>query len=1205
MSFVRLWHVIWLDLKLHLRRPLFLILLLLLAVTAWGLKGGEVQISAGDSAVGGQKAWITSEHSIAYLISLITVLYYGFFVSVGAGLAIPHDEELKVGEVLHATPLTTGEYIWGKFIAVLAAFCVIMMIQMLLMMFFMYVLPEGSDDRIVGPFALSNFLKPALLFALPTIIFTAGITFAIGEFTRRPVLVFFFPVAMILLLAFFLWDWSPSWLDPRLNSALQWIDPSGFRWLNEVQLKVDRGVEYYNTQPIAFDTGFLLSRLGFCLVGLGAVALSGRHYRRTLRGSKAMPRARKGIAASISNEPAPSAHAETGSVAALAMSQRTPSWFAEMFHVARFEFRGLVTSPGMYLFIPLITLQSLPNIYFRQGPFGTFQQITSGSFAAGTLNGLAIMVGMLLLFYTVESVNRERATGIWPLVHTTPMRASSWLTGKALANTYIAALVLVVEFLGFLMLLAFQGSGRIELLPFGILWIGLLAPTFFVWTTWTILLLAVTGSRYLTYALALGTLIGTGWMVGRGMMNWVFDWILFNSGRWSDLGGLEMNLHPLILNRVLWLSIGALFIALTVKVYERREFDATRIVHRLQPRQLLRASLRLVPFFVLPFVLASYMGLQIAAGPGGARMEDRQHNYWKQNLATWNDVLPPAIAHAQADLRLEPAANAFALKGSYTLENVDDEPMRKFAITLGHHITEASWTLDGEVYEPEDRTNLFVFTPDQPMPKGGRVTVGFEYAATLPGGMRKRFAGGGEFIEQSGAVIQGWSPTVFPTLGWNPGIGVKGDENSYEPREYPEDYYKEQVNTAFGSRTPFTTHIRIDVPEAYRANSNGELIEETVADGRRIAVWQSDHPVMMFNVVAGKWSVVRGEGTEIFYHPAHERNIEEMLQALNGARQYYSEWFYPYPWKELKLSEFANHAGYAQGFATNITFSESIGFLTRSDFRARAAFVVAAHEAAHQWWGNTLVPGDGPGGNILSEGMSHFSTILLCEQVKGLQARIEFFKRIEESYALERVVDSERALVRIQGDKPGDTTVTYDKGGMVFYMLHRLMGREANFAGIQAFIRNRHDNPDRPLLEDFVEEMRPFAPDAAAFDAFTRQWFFEVVAPLYKLDDVTRQQEGSTWVVTGTLRNAGSGRQSVEVSAASQEERFEEQSEEEARREPAPVSASYVDARQVLSLGAGESASFRLECSFEPSFVCLDPDATVLMIDRKKAVVRF
>ena len=111
----------------------------------------------------------------------------------------------------------------------------------------------------------------------------------------------------------------------------------------------------------------------------------------------------------------------------------------------------------------------------------------------------------------------------------------------------------------------------------------------------------------------------------------------------------------------------------------------------------------------------------------------------------------------------------------------------------------------------------------------------------------------------------------------------------------------------------------------------------------------------------------------MYYHPGHPYNIAEMREALDAARRYYSEWFFPYPWRELKLSEFPNLATYAQGFPTNITFSEGIGFLTTSTPEIHAAFEITAHEAAHQWWGNILSPGKGPGGNILSEGTSHFS----------------------------------------------------------------------------------------------------------------------------------------------------------------------------------------------------------------------------------------
>ena len=110
---------------------------------------------------------------------------------------------------------------------------------------------------------------PAFVFAVPTIVFLAGVSFAVGEWTRRPILLFFLPVAELLICGFFLWDWSPAWLDPRINRALMLIDPSAFRWLSETWLKGDRGVHFYNTPPIPLDTGLIVSRLCFLALGTG------------------------------------------------------------------------------------------------------------------------------------------------------------------------------------------------------------------------------------------------------------------------------------------------------------------------------------------------------------------------------------------------------------------------------------------------------------------------------------------------------------------------------------------------------------------------------------------------------------------------------------------------------------------------------------------------------------------------------------------------------------------------------------------------------------------------------------------------------------------------------------------------------------------------------------------------------------------------
>src|SRR4029078_8241389 len=142
-----------------------------------------------------------------------------------AGMTIIQDEEWRLGDLLHSTPLRPGEYVWVKFAAVMVCTLAVLAIHVSAMAFCFQVLPSSVAKDIRGPFHILNYLRPALMFSLPTIVFLAGTALAIGEWTRRPILVFVIPLGLLMVDLFFLWSWSPGWLDPRVNRAMMLLDP--------------------------------------------------------------------------------------------------------------------------------------------------------------------------------------------------------------------------------------------------------------------------------------------------------------------------------------------------------------------------------------------------------------------------------------------------------------------------------------------------------------------------------------------------------------------------------------------------------------------------------------------------------------------------------------------------------------------------------------------------------------------------------------------------------------------------------------------------------------------------------------------------------------------------------------------------------------------------------------------------------------------
>ncbi len=148
------------------------------------------------------------------------------------------------------------------------------------------------------------------------------------------------------------------------------------------------------------------------------------------------------------------------------------------------------------------------------------------------------MTCLLLLFYTVESLWRERQTRLAAISLATPVRTGSILLGKALANSLVGVAVMVLELVAGAGILLYQGKVGLEVMPFALVWGALLVPTLFLWTSFVMATLSLTRSRYATYGIALFVLGFTGYRQIVGEINWVGNWPL-----WSAVT-VERHQHP-------------------------------------------------------------------------------------------------------------------------------------------------------------------------------------------------------------------------------------------------------------------------------------------------------------------------------------------------------------------------------------------------------------------------------------------------------------------------------------------------------------------------------------------------------------------------------------------------------------------------------------------------------------------------------------
>ena len=238
-----------------------------------------------------------------------------------------------------------------------------------------------------------------------------------------------------------------------------------------------------------------------------------------------------------------------------------------------------------------------------------------------------------------------------------------------------------------------------------------------------------------------------------------------------------------------------------------------------------------------------------------------------------------------------------------------------------------------------------------------------------------------------------------------------------------------------------------------------------------------------------------------------------------------------------------------------------------------------------------MTPGKGPGGNVISEGLAEFSAcMLLHHELSPEQARV-LRRRWEWTYVNGREPDNERPINRIDGSRPGDTVVTYQRAGLVFWMLRGLIGEDAMLTGLRDFVdtwRNGVETPeglDFPLIEDLLESLRPHAPDQEAFDRFTNEWMLERALPSLELREADVQPDGDGYRVNATLANTGTGTADVTVRV-----------EGKAPADDQPPASADV----VVGISDNSASPIDLRVSFEPVRLLVDSDVELLHAGRRR-----
>jgi hypothetical protein len=243
--------------------------------------------------------------------------------------------------------------------------------------------------------------------------------------------------------------------------------------------------------------------------------------------------------------------------------------------------------------------------------------------------------------------------------------------------------------------------------------------------------------------------------------------------------------------------------------------------------------------------------------------------------------------------------------------------------------------------------------------------------------------------------------------------------------------------------------------------------------------------------------------------------LHNVAADVSSAVQTFSGWFGPPVVPSLTVSPIPGTFG--QGFP-GLVYLSTLAYLDPNARpapmrgpRERVFFsdILEAHEVAHQWWGNLVIPA-GYQDEWISEALANYSALLYLERKRGVKAMQDVLEDFRDALVKKKgdgpTVDSAGPITlgfRLESVDLPDAfhTITYNKGAWIFHMLRRRLGDE-RFVKMLAEFRRRSDQ--RPAstadLRAMVKEFLPPGVSAATVDGFFENWVYSTGIPALKLN---------------------------------------------------------------------------------------------------------
>ncbi|MBO6523374.1 MAG: hypothetical protein JJ971_06075 [Balneolaceae bacterium] len=1031
---------------------------------------------------------------IARTMGIVTA-FFMVVVSMVMGVSILRDFEHNMESLMFINPVQKSAYLGGRY---LGSFVVLLGIFSALLIGTMLgdFMPWKDSETLI-PFHFWNYLQPFLTVVLPTLFFGGSFFFVTGALSRKMMVVYAQGILFLILYIFTLQLAEGS----GNQTSVTLLDPFSFQTIREL-------TEFWtplekNSQLVPFTGMLLYNRLIWITGGvLALIAGYSRFNFNVVRDKSSKKTSQTNGFKELLNEPS---NLQIPTIS-IRFDIKTKIW--QLIKHAAFYCKLILKESSFWVIaacaVATIFINSinLSTIYGVNSYPGTYLIISE-------LIELSIFFFLLIIiFYSGELIWKERDSKFDQIHDALPVSDFTSFAGKFIGLALILALLLLFMVSAGILFQTFEGYHNYDLRLYFMEFFAGIFVFLLLLTFLSFFFQSVLNNKY---ALHIG--VAAFLFTGIGLLNqfgWSHPLYLFGGSflpTFSEMNGYGHLLEPYFWIKAYWFSFSVmLFVMATLLMVRGTEIGfITRIKLAKQrfTKPLVRTALGAFLFFVCSGSYIFYNTNILNEFSFPSTQKEYRANYEKE-LKKFEHLPQPKIVAGNLNVDLYPHERDFIAEGYFILVNKHDHPIKEVhiqkpptnSITLHSVYFERASTLNNTF----ENYGYYIYTLENPLLPGDSLKMTFKQTFTTKG-----------FEDNSNTdiVYNGtfFSNTYFPSLGYDEDIELEDiadrKEHGLEPKKRRASIHdpialKEGMAEDDGEEIHFEVTIGTDKNQI--AIAPGRLQNQWTEGNRSYFRYKTDQPITNFySIVSADYEVTKDVwfqepnepvNLEIYYQKGHEYNLERMMNGMKKSLNYFSENFSPYQYRQMRIMEFPRYRSFAQSFPNTVPFSEALGFVMDIDDEKDVdmAFVVTAHEVAHQWWGHQVNPANVQGKSMISESLAQYAALMVLKSEYPQEKVHQLLKHQMNRYLKGRSNEEQQEVPLVLVES-GQDYIHYGKGGVTLYALQDYISEDSVNLALHRFLRDWNSTTGLLKLQtdryattkDLLDYFRAITPDSLQY----------------------------------------------------------------------------------------------------------------------------